>query len=270
MTDLDAIANELLAAYDHSRLLMPPAMRGPFTIADAYTVGTRLVAMRRARGERTVGRKIGFTNTTIWEAYGVDRPLWAHVYAGTVTDAPAGEASISLAHCVAPRIEPEIVFGLTADVPPGTTDPRALLRQIAWYARGFEIVDCHFPDWRFTSADCAADFGLHAQLVIGPRLPITHMPAERLMGELASFTLNLHRNDALAASGGGAHVLGSPLHALAYLVETLAALDAEPLAAGEVITTGTLTPALPIAAGECWSTTVQGLAAPDLALNLER
>jgi 2-oxo-3-hexenedioate decarboxylase len=35
--------------------------------------------------------------------------------------------------------------------------------------------------------------------------------------------------------------------------------DAAPLAAGEVVTTGTLTPAMPISSGATWSVTAHGL-----------
>lgn len=268
MNEVEALATELLAAYDHAALITPPSARGPFSLADAYAVGQRLVAHRRARGEHTVGRKIGFTNTSIWAEYGVDCPLWAHVYAGTVQDAQHGAAAVSLAGMVAPRIEPEIVFGLRRAVAPQTSDPGELLDHLAWYAAGFEIVDCHFPDWRFSSADCAADFGLHARLIIGRRIPIDHRAGAALIDRLARFTVTLQRDAATVASGGGSFVLGSPLHALRYLVETLAAQGDAPLSAGEVVTTGTLTPALPIQAGERWHATLDGLDAVGVQLTL--
>jgi 2-oxo-3-hexenedioate decarboxylase len=139
MNHPDLLAAELLDTYDRGGLTTPPSARGPFSIAEAYAVGRRLVALRRARGERAVGRKIGFTNTSIWAEYGVDRPLWAHVYAGTMQDAEHDTATVSLAGIVAPRIEPEIVFGLQRAVAPRTADLEALLDHIAWYAAGFEI-----------------------------------------------------------------------------------------------------------------------------------
>jgi 2-oxo-3-hexenedioate decarboxylase len=264
--NLDRLAAELLHAYDHAQLVAQPSQRGPFTNADGYAVGARLTALRRARGERTIGRKIGFTNTTLWEAYGVDRPMWAHVYAGTVLDAPGQAAEISLARAIAPRIEPEVVFGLREAIPADVTDPAALLDHIAWLAPGFEIVDCHYAGWRFSSADCTADFGLHARLVVGQRLPVEGIA--QLAEQLAHFTIVLRRDGEALASGGGANVLGSPLHALGFLVETLTALGAEPLAAGEIVTTGTLTPALDIAPGQTWQSVFSGLPLPGLTLRL--
>ena len=81
---LQQLTEELLAAYDAGRLIERPTARGELDLSDAYRVGAALTALRRARGERTIGRKIGFTNRALWPAYGVDRPLWAHVDEGTV------------------------------------------------------------------------------------------------------------------------------------------------------------------------------------------
>jgi 2-oxo-3-hexenedioate decarboxylase len=40
----------------------------------------------------------------------------------------------------------------------------------------------------------------------------------------------------------------------------------QPLQAGELVTTGTLTQALPIRAGETWSTRLEGIDLPGIAL----
>ncbi len=60
--------------------------------------------------------------------------------------------------------------------------------------------------------------------------------------------------------GVGSNALDHPALALAFLadiVDTQPKFDA--LAAGEIITTGTLTAALPIAAGETWTSDIGGL-----------
>jgi 2-oxo-3-hexenedioate decarboxylase len=41
-----------------------------------------------------------------------------------------------------------------------------------------------------------------------------------------------------------------------------------PLRAGELVTTGTLTRAFPVAAGERWSTTLSGIDLPGLAVTI--
>ena len=59
----------------------------------AYKVTAAVRAKREARGERPIGRKIGFTNRTIWAEYGVYAPIWGYVYDGTVRDLTQRSAS---------------------------------------------------------------------------------------------------------------------------------------------------------------------------------
>jgi 2-keto-4-pentenoate hydratase len=62
-------------------------------------------------------------------------------------------------------------------------------------------------------------------------------------------------------------VLDSPLMALAHLVALLAAQpESPPLAAGEIISTGTMTDAHPVQRGERWSTDLHGFAVRGLEI----
>ena len=62
------------------------------------------------------------------------------------------------------------------------------------------------------------------------------------------------------AHGGGANVLDSPLLAAAALLAVLTNQPHfEPIQAGEIVTTGTLTPLVAIHAGETWSTELSGI-----------
>jgi 2-oxo-3-hexenedioate decarboxylase len=68
-------------------------------------------------------------------------------------------------------------------------------------------------------------------------------------------------------SGTGTNVLGSPLKAIAHLLEVLEDAPGRPLLrSGEIVTTGTITFAHPIRPGETWSTTVRGAPLPGLTL----
>jgi 2-oxo-3-hexenedioate decarboxylase len=227
------------------------------TVEDARRVFAGLHARRLARGEKPVGRKIGFTNRTIWAEYGVYAPNWGYMTDRTVSDLPRAGA-VSLEHFAEPRIEPEIVFGLSA-APSADMDDSALMRCVGWIAHGFEIVHSVFPNWKFTPAETQAANALHGALLIGPKRKIVG-GRDRWVQDLASFEIALYRNGKLADRGQGANVLDSPLSALRHLVQLLAQdRDNPPLAAGEIVTTGTLTRALPIAPGETWSTELRGL-----------
>jgi 2-oxo-3-hexenedioate decarboxylase len=263
-------ASELLAALAARRQITSLSSRDPaFDLPAAYRVAAETRRLRQARGERPIGRKIGFTNTTIWAEYGVAGPIWGTVYDTTLHDVADLDAPFDLAPFVEPRIEPEIAFGLRAAPEPGM-DERALLSCVAWVAHGFEIVQSLFAGWRFTAPDTVAAFGLHGALLLGPRVAVTPDTADLWYERLAAFRLTLLCDGAVRDEGEAANVLGGgPLAALRHLVDTLADDPAgPPLGPGEIITTGTVTRALPIRAGERWSTRTIGLPLEGIAVSL--
>jgi 2-oxo-3-hexenedioate decarboxylase len=259
-----AIAREALAALATGRQIAPFSRRYPgFDLAGAYRVTDAVRRLREALGERRLGRKIGFTNPGIWDEYQVHAPIWGFVYDSTVRDL-TGEAC-ELANLAEPRIEPEIAFGLgTAPAP--DMDEAALLDCVEWVAHGFEIVQSVFPRWEFTAPDTIAAYGLHGRLFIGPRCAMGSDRAAWLAG-LPSFEIELFRNGAPHDRGRGSNVLGGPLSALKHVVRLLAEdPDNPPLAAGETVTTGTLTRAFPVAPGEIWTTRLSGIDLPGARL----
>jgi len=266
---LAGIADESLAALDAQQQVTPFSARiDGFSLADAYRVATDVRARRAARGERPLGRKIGFTNRTIWAEYDVWAPIWATVYDSTVQRLSGADAHFSLDRMIEPRIEPEIVFGLAHAPQPGMDDA-ALLGCIDWIAHGFEIVQSIYPGWKFTAADTVAAFGLHGALLIGQPSSLGSDRAAWLAA-LSSFQITLSCDGEEADRGEATNVLGGPLSALRHLVELLAQDAAQPpLTAGEIVTTGTLTRALPIARGERWQTALEGVALPGLDVSFD-
>ncbi|MFN2444760.1 MAG: 2-keto-4-pentenoate hydratase [Vicinamibacterales bacterium] len=269
--DVKALADELRAAYASGTILQPPSARiSGFDLPAAYAVEAELARARRESGRTAVGRKVGFANKAMWRILKLDSLVWAHMYDDTVRHAPNNVASLSLSGRVSPRLEPEIVFGLKATMPSGSTDAPAVLACTEWIALGFEINDCLFPDWQFRPADFVAAYGLHTALVVGERRPVTPDALGALADQLPRFALQLLRDGELVEEGSGKSSLRSPalcLGELAGLVSRGPA--AEPLAAGEIISTGTLTTPQPIAAGETWTARVELLDLPDLTLRLE-
>jgi 2-oxo-3-hexenedioate decarboxylase len=256
--NVETVATEALAAIDQGRQIAPFTSRGAFSLDDGYRVTAAMRAKRLARGERVLGRKIGFTNRTIWAEYGVYAPMWGYVYDTTVHDL-AGLGAFPLSRLAEPRIEPEIVFGLSR-APAQGMDDAALIGCVEWIAHGFELVQSIFPAWKFSAADTVAANGLHGALLIGPPRSVGNDSAA-WRAALTRFEITLSCDGEEADRGQAANVLGGPLSALRHLVELLAQDASQPpLAAGEIITTGTLTRAFPIAAGETWSTTIDGIA----------
>lgn len=246
--EVEALASMVAAALAEGRQIAPFCQEHGISLRDAYRIAG---SVARQRGGRLVGRKIGFTNRSIWPRYGVDAPMWGVMTDRSVGD--AGPADVPLAGLAEPRIEPEIALCLSAAPVPGM-DEDALLGVVSWFAPAFEIVHSIFPAWRFTLADSVAAGGLHGRLVLGPRTA-----AGDWARELVSARLHLLRGGVVMEMGEGANALGGPLSALRHLVETLAADGSPPLAAGEIVTTGTLTDAWPVRPGEDWSARLEGV-----------
>ena len=265
---IQTIAQALLDAHDRATLIESFAAReADFDLDAAYQVAAELMRVRRSRGSRPVGRKIGFTNRSIWARYGVDAPMWAHVYDDTLRYATDGKAEISLAGIVSPRMEPEIVFKLRAPVPVACNDPERLLRAAEWYAHSVEIVQSHF-DWKFKLADATADWACHARLVIGEPQRIREQDIPALARALPEVKVALLKDGVRQIEGLGANVLGSPAYALGFLADLLSEQGfMQPLEAGEVISTGTITDALPVKPGETWSTEISGLPLQNLTIS---
>jgi 2-oxo-3-hexenedioate decarboxylase len=268
MLNTAAIADDLLTALSNRHQMQPLTGRiEGFDVAAAYRVSRAVTARRVAQGERVLGRKIGFTNRTIWDEYGVHQAIYGPIYDTTVRDI-AGGAQHGLDPYVEPRIEPEIVLGLTA-APEADMDEAELMSCIGWAAHGFEIVQSVFPGWRFQAADCIAAFGLHGGLLTGPRVPIAPEDHARWLERLQHCTIELACNGEVMDTGRATNVLDGPVSALRHLLDVLA-LDPEarPLEAGDIVTTGTVTRAFPVKAGERWSTVVDGVDLPGLDVRL--
>ena len=266
--DATRLAKELIDLHDHPRLVEPFSSRFPgLTAETGYAAARQLHAHRLAQGWKLAGRKNGFTNRGIWQRYGVNGPMWGAVYDRTLIFARDNRATVPLAGLMQPRIEPEICFKLTA-APPTTPEalslharnPAQLLESIEWIAHSIEIVQCHHPEWKMTLADCTADNALHGRLIVGT--PVEVQRISGLAAALPFLKVTLCKGGDAVEQGSGANVLDSPLLSLAFLVEILAEQrQAPPLQAGEIVSTGTLTDAHPVKAGETWSTDLHGFAA---------
>ena len=268
--DPRVVAQELMTARTSGGVIpIPPSARdAAFDLAAGYAVEAELARLRRAGGHATVGRKVGFANKAVWRALGLDTLVWARMYDDTVRAAHDNAAELSLAYLRSPKIEPEIVFKMSKPAAPGDLDPAGVLNSVEWLALGFEIIQCPFADWTFQPADFVAAFGLHAALVIGEPREVGPALIPTLVEQLPRFKVRLLKNGQLVDEGSGRNVLRSPALCLGELASAISRRpDAEPLSAGELVSSGTLTESQPVAPGETWTAVVDGLDLPDLTLH---
>ncbi|MDB5838756.1 MAG: putative 2-keto-4-pentenoate hydratase [Herminiimonas sp.] len=268
-------AHQLLDIRANSRQIPPLSTGASLSLSDGYDIAKNILDIRTAEGEVAVGRKIGFTNRTIWPKYGasqpISHPIWGPMYDTTVRYANNNLGIQSLLGAVQPRIEPEIVFKL-GKTPGPDASLEAIADSIEWMAHGLEIVVSPFPEWKFDAADAVAAFGLHGALIVGEPKMLSAASRRSLAAVLASASVSISCGRgacfSLLGAGFGSYVLDSPVHALWHLHQLLQTQPQfAPLTAGEIITTGTWTDAYPIEPGQTLSTAFSGISLPGLTVS---
>lgn len=272
MIDIHALALELTAAYEQRRTLSTPPSHDGLDLSTAYAVERELVRTQRAAGHATVGVKVGYANKAMWRVLKLETLVWAHMYDHTVRYADPNMATLSLAHMISPKIEPEIVFKMKAPLSGGITEAAAALEAVEWLALGFEIIDCPYADWKYQPADFVAAGGLHAALIVGEPRPVTPANISGLVEQLSTFKVRLSKDGQLVEQGSGRNSLRSPALCLAELASAMAKQDGTddntPLAAGDLVSSGTLTESTPIQPDATWTASVEGIDLPTLTLTL--
>ena len=268
------LAGQLIHAREQGRTIERPSRQGETLGLDqGYEVYSDVDARLRASGYQRVGRKIGFSNKATWAEFELSTPIWAYVYDQTValptSSVGKREVEVSAQNLVAPRLEPEIVLKVNDKISNVDPDPESLTNAIEWIAIGFEVVDCHYQDWKFSAPEIIADFGAHARLVVGHPFQVGDIARSALVSTLADTQVTLLNDSNIVETGEGRNALGGPIQALGFLMRTITSQPwAEALQPGEIITTGTLTPFPYIHAGERWTVEVTGVSLSSLSIVL--
>jgi 2-keto-4-pentenoate hydratase len=272
--DRQALAQEMLAAFETGTVITPPSARdASFDLNSAYAVENEFMCLRLAKGRATTGLKVGYANKAVWRILKLETLVWGHMYDDTVHFAPNGSAQFVLPYDRSAKVEPEIVFKLKRPITEQGLDAAAALDHVDSIAIGFEVIDCPYQDWKFQPVDFVAGFGLHIGLVVGPGVAVDAGAIPALVEDLARFKVKVSKAGEPVEEGSGKNSLRSPA---ACLAELGAALLRQPLAsalvAGDLVSSGTLTAGHPVARGEQWRVDVDGLAvsgAPFPGLTLE-
>lgn len=273
--NVEDLAKELWTAYQAGQMVSSlPSARPGFDLNAAYEVEGLLKRRREAEGHKSVGRKVGYANKAMWRVLKLETLVWAHMYDDTVHFSEGGESgkpvTISLANVRSLKVEPEIVFGMRQTISSDSSDAAAALAAVDWLAIGFEIIDCPYAEWKFQPADFVASFGLHAALVVGEKLAVGAEDIPRLVEQLASCKVRVSKNGEFVEEGSGKNSLKNPALCLAELGAAIAKrFPEEPLSAGEIVSSGTLTPGHLTAAGDEWKVEAEGLSLPVLTMRMK-
>lgn len=223
------------ARINHKRLPELPQAVRPNTPGEAYLVQDGLIDQLLAHyGGRVIGYKIACTNVTAQRQLHVDGPFFGRLLSAFFQESPA---QVEAGQFFMRVVEAEFAFEMARDLPPSAT-PRSreeIATAVKGVIPGIEIVDSRFDEWTTIGApSLIADNACNAAWVKGPLL------TDWRGIDLAAQAVRVTVNGTLLREGSGRNVLGHPLHALEWLVNSLHARGLG-LKAGEYITTGVTT-----------------------------
>jgi 2-oxopent-4-enoate/cis-2-oxohex-4-enoate hydratase len=234
------------------RFTVPPLTeREPgITLDDAYRIQLAIVARKLERERvRHVGKKIGVTSEVVQKMLAVDQPDFGHL-TSEMWLADGDTAPID--RLIQPRAEGEIAFVLKNDVRGPGLEPADVLAATDCVKACFEIVDSRIHDWKIKIQDTIADNASSGMLVVAER---GVSPAKV---DLLGCRMRLEKNGELVGTGTGAASMGSPVTAMAWLVNTLGERGIT-LRAGEIVLSGSLGPLVPAARGDRMRLAIEGI-----------
>jgi 2-oxo-hept-3-ene-1,7-dioate hydratase len=204
------------------------------TLDDAYAVQAALVALKRAKGVKVVGWKIGLTSRAMQQALNITTPDSGVLLDNMVF---ASGSTVPKGRFIQPRIEAEIAFVMQADLA-GAHVTRADV--VA--ATGAVVPSLEILDTRILRADPAtgrarviydtvSDNAANAGIVLGSqRHPVDAFDL-RWVGAIVK------RDGVVEETGLGAGVLDDPVTGILWLVHRLARYG-QGLRAGDIVLSG--------------------------------
>jgi 2-keto-4-pentenoate hydratase len=191
-------------------------------------------------GGSVVGYKLGLTSKPMQQLLGVDEPDYGPVLSSMVF---GDGTTLRIDDYIQPKAEAEIALFLDRPLRgPGVTTADAAAA-IGGAAAAIEVVDSRIADWKITLVDTIADLASSAAILLSPNVVSTTGWDPRLCGMVVT------RNGETEGTGAGAAALGDPVHAVAWLANTLSQFDVT-LEPGHFVMTGALHAAFPVHAGD--------------------
>ena len=218
------------------------------SVADGYAIRREVDLLRMINGAVPVGRKVGMATRQAMLQSGLEEPFWSYLF--STGEIPAGSL-IDLRQYIQPKIEAEVAIVLGQDLDDPDLSAEDALTAISAFRPAIEIVDVRTGGWDFLASEAVADSGLHAGFVLGPSAPNDGTIDPN------AITARLRSSSGTSPLGRTSDLAGGPLGILCWLAKNLLETG-EPLRAGEVVLTGTLTPPVLIEPGQSYTAEFAG------------
>jgi 2-keto-4-pentenoate hydratase len=229
---------------------LPPEI-APRTLSDAYAAQAALAPLLEAQFGPVAGLKIATTTKVMQALMGIGHPCGGLIFARRIHASPT---RIRLAKHVHLMVECELALRLGRDLGGTSFTAASVAPAVAAVMPAFELIEDRNADYKSTSAlSMIADNCWNAGIVIGPDVPFDL--ARPPVGTLGRLTINGAQNHEGRTE--------DPLATLAWIAN-LANQNGRPLAADMVVITGSVIPTLPIAAGDRFVFSLDGLGSVEM------
>src|SRR5665647_350417 len=244
MLDKNQIAAASRTLHDHwragTKLAGLEASLRPGDRAEGYAIQARIEGYSR---EKLFGWKIAATSEAGQKHINVDGPMAGRILAETLI---ADGGTASMAGNEMRVAEPEFAFRMATDLPPRSSPytVQEVVDAVDTLHPAIEIPDSRFADFVSAGAEQIIADNACAHLFVLGEPTTANWRALDLVEEKPVITMRGKQ-----FIGHGRNVLGDPRIALTWLANELRQLGLT-LRAGEVVTTGTCHPPLPIQSGD--------------------
>lgn len=256
--EIEAFAAELEEARRSRTPVAPLTERQPdLTVADAYAIQSRWAELRRANGDKVLGRKIGLTSVAVQQQLGVSEPDYGDLWSSDFYETQDGEVTMPASRFVSPRMEAEVAFLFRDELKgPGVTTEQVIAATEAC-ALAIEIADSRVADWKIKLPDTVADNASFGGYAVG------QWDRDLPRQDLSALEMKIERDGEVVVEGTGQAVMGSPAISATWLVNKLGEFGVA-IKPGDVVISGALTKMIPSKAGDTFTVSLTGQ--PDLTV----
>jgi 2-keto-4-pentenoate hydratase len=240
-------------------------LSGMASLADGQCAQDKLVAVLARQFGRPVGYKVGLTNPGAQQRFGVPHPVTGTIYESTLRLRDGAEVPARFA--AVPSVEADLLVRVRDEGINAARTHEEVLRHLDAVIPFIEMPDLVMPPARLDGPNLLA-------INVGARLGVSGAPIPvradaEFAAALGSMTVTMTDDTGKElARAPGTVLLGHPLNVMPWLAEDLAKRGKK-LQAGDVVSLGGFSPALPAEAGRRYTVRYEGLAPQPVTVSVQ-